>query len=116
LYLSIYIHKITKKNLNNYLVILKEAKDIYISHGVEKVLVYEPKDLSPKYGCSGLLDIIKPNNDEVLYLEFNHFNNKEHHDETMTKLDKIPRINELYNDLIKITKIKNIIRGEFSEI
>ncbi|MHA2337459.1 MAG: DUF1428 family protein [Candidatus Hodarchaeales archaeon] len=116
MYTTLYIHKINKKFLNEYLVILKEAKEIYLNYGVTEVSVFEPIDLSPKYGCSGLEKVINPDDNEILYVELNQFKNKEHHDKTMTELDNIPRINELYNELMKFTSMENIIRGEFAHL
>ena len=53
---------------------------------------------------------------ETLMCSVSTFNNKHHHDMVMGNVDSDMRIEELYNEMIKVIDISRVVRGEFEKV
>jgi uncharacterized protein YbaA (DUF1428 family) len=116
MYASIYIHRVPTERVDEVLAILGEAAEIYTQFGALGCRVYRSEDLSPKYGCTAFTNGLDLREGEVMLVELNVFEDKEHHDGTMVRIDRDTQIEALYQRLRETIDIGRTVRGEFSVV
>jgi uncharacterized protein YbaA (DUF1428 family) len=116
MYASIYIHRVPRERVDDVVAILGEAAEIYNQFGALGCRVYRSEDLSPKYGCNAITQGLDLRDGEVMLVELNVFESKEHHDGTMVRVDKDSQVEALYQRLKSIIDVSRTVRGEFSVV
>lgn len=107
---AIYIFKVSKNFVRRFLKIQNEAVKIYKRHGA-----IESKIFLEKSSVISLRKILRTKKNDLVFIGIDTFRNKREYLRSMKKIDSDKRINELYNELKRIIKVREIIRGEFEE-
>ena len=116
MYISIYIFRVSKKNVNQFLQIQRKTAEIYKQYGALQDITYVSADLKAKYGCAAFGDIFNVSKDEVVLIEISSFRNRAHHNEVMKKVDSDEQIEKLYAEVTKLLEVGRIVRGEFESV
>ena len=113
MYTSIYIHRIKKENVEEFLAIEREAALVYMEHGAIFNDIYRASNLTAMYGCVAFTDAMDVDEDEEVLVGLSGFDDQAHHDKTMSKVDSDPRIQELFAKVTKVIILDRTVRGEF---
>ena len=66
MYTSIYIYRIKKENLQEFLAIEREVSKVYIEHGAVFNDIYRASDLTAQYGCVAFIDAMDVDEDKEI--------------------------------------------------
>ena len=113
MYTSVYIYRVKKENVEEFLAIEREAAKVYLEHGSINYDVYRGLNLTAMYGCAGFADSFDVDDDEEVLIGLNGFHDEAHHDETMPKVNADPRIQDLFAKVVKVTSLERTIHGKF---
>ena len=116
MYTSIYIYRVSKKNVDAFLRVQREAATIYEHYGALDDVTYVTSDLKAKYGCVAFGDALGIAEDEVILVGISSFRDRTHHDEVMAKVDSDKRIEELYAEVTALLDVGRVVRGEFERM
>ncbi len=116
MYTSIYIFRVSKKNVEAFLGIQRKAAKIYKEYGALDDITYATADLKAKYGCAAFGDVLDVSEDEVVLIEISSFRDRAHHDEVMAKVDSDEQVEELYTEVTSLLNVECIVRGEFESV
>jgi len=114
-YIAVYIYCVPKKALNKFMEIHRKVAMIIGELGGDSVM-YKSSDLRAKYGCGSLRDLINPREQDVIFFGVDSFRSREDYKDIMKKFDGFPKVNKLYNQVVRILDIKEIKRGELEQI
>ena len=94
-----------------------ETNEIFQKYGVEGEEIFLLQDKTPKYGVTGLWNVISIDDEEELWIGLNRFKNIRHCEEVMKKFDNDPETEKLYNEFVNsVSAASRVIRGEFEKI
>ena len=113
LHTSIYIHRIKKDNVDEFLALEREAGMVYMEHGAVFNDIYRASNLTAMYGCVSFTDAMDVDEDEEVLVVLSGFDDQAHHDRTMSKVDSDPRIQALFAKVTKVITLDRTVRGEF---
>jgi len=113
---SVYIYRVPRQNVDAFLSVQREAAAIYRQHGAADDETYAARDLEPKYGCAGFMQVLATEGDEELLIGLTRFQDQAHRDRVMARVDADPRINQLYNKVTTLLDVGRIVRGEFERV
>ena len=113
MYISIYIFRINKANVEEHLSIEREGARIYLEHGAIFNDAYRASRLTGKYGCVGFADAIDVSEDEEMLVSLTGFKDQSHHDKTMNKVNSDPKIRELFARAKQVVALDRTVYGEF---
>lgn len=113
MYTSIYIYRIKRSNVDEFLAIEREAVKVYMEHGAIFSDIYRASNLTAMYGCVAFTDAIDVDEDEEVLVGLSGFEDQAHHDETMSNVDADPRIQDLFAKVTKVIVLSRTVRGEF---
>ena len=116
MYRSFYIFRVPKEHVAEFLRINREAGAIYREHGALETEMTRATHLDPKYGCTGLVDLLKASDEEVVFVGVDGFRDPDHHTEVMAKVDADPRINELFAEIQKVIDLSTVVRAELESV
>jgi len=97
MFIAIYSYKVPKSKIRSYLNLQKKVKAIYLKHGC---LSYEIFEKTQKDGE---------------WMEIEKFKNKSHFKKVTARVDKYPKISELFQKFRSIINIKKnpVVTKEF---
>ncbi|CAM5214807.1 hypothetical protein UACE39S_05091 [Ureibacillus acetophenoni] len=85
---------------------------IYKEYGAIEDDTYQSTFIQAIYGCKGMDTSVELNENETLMCSVSTFNDKHHHDIVMEKVDSDHRIEELFNEMIKVIDIRMVAGGK----
>ncbi|MFX0001026.1 MAG: DUF1428 family protein [Candidatus Hermodarchaeota archaeon] len=116
-YLQLYIYRIKKENRTKFLDNIQKAKLVYQKYGAEGEELFLLHEKTPKYGVTGMWDIIPLESKEELWIGICRFKDKEHCENVMKKVDEDPETEILYEQFVNsVCEASRVIRGEFERI
>ncbi|MBD8038483.1 DUF1428 family protein [Solibacillus sp. A46] len=113
MYLEIYLYPVPEENKEQFLKINREAERIYKEYGALESETFTATSIQPGYGCIGMISAVELLESEILMLEINRYDNKEHHSQVLEKVDNDEQIEKLYNQVIEVIDLSRTVRGEF---
>ena len=113
MFISIYIYRVPKENVDAFLRIQQEAAEIYQRYGALDDETFAPIDLKGKYGCVPFFEAFDVEEGEEVFIGISRFRDRAHHDQVMLQVDSDERINHLYSQVSKLLDINRVVRGEF---
>ncbi len=113
MYTSIYIYRIKKESVEEFLAIEREAGKVYIEHGAIFCDIYRASKLTAMYGCVAFTEAMDVDEDEEVLVGLSSFDDQAHHDRTMCQVDSDPRIQDLFARVTKVLVLDRTVRGEF---
>ncbi len=113
MFVVVYFFRVPKQHVSGFLSVQQEAGEIYKHYGALADETFAPSDLDAKYGCGSLLSVIDLADHEQLHIGISRFENRDHHDEVMSKVDADPRIQTLYEEMLTLIDMSRTSRGEF---
>lgn len=113
MYTSIYIYRIKKENVEDFLAIEHEAVKVYLEHGARFYDVYRASNLTDIYGCLAFPDAMDVGDNEEVLVGLTGFNDKLHHDSSMSNVNEDPRIQDLFARVTRVLRLDRTVRGEF---
>lgn len=116
MFTSIYIYRVPKENVDEFVRIQKEAAEIYQRYGALADETYAPVNLEAKYGCVSFSEALDVGEDEEVFIGISRFRDRAHHDQVMSQVDSDSRIGDLYNEVTKLLDIGRVVRGEFERV
>lgn len=116
MYNVLYLYPVLKQNKDRFIEINKKAALIYKEYGAIEDETYQSTFIEAVYGCKGMDSSVELHGDETLMCSVSTFTSKQHHDLVMEKVDADERIEELYNDMIKVIDMNRVVRGEFERV
>ena len=116
MYISIYIYRVPRSNVDDFLRVQREAAEIYLRHGALDDATYSAANLEAKYGCASFGDAFDVGEDEVILFGISRFRDRAHHDEVMAEVDSDDKINGLYDKVTTLLDVGRIVRGEFERV
>lgn len=116
MYNVLYLYPVLKQKKDRFIEINKKASLIYKEYGAIEDDTYQSIFIDAIYGCKGMKASVEIHENETLMCSVSTFKNKHHHDIVMEKVDSDHRIEELYNEMIKVIDISRVVRGEFEKV
>jgi uncharacterized protein YbaA (DUF1428 family) len=116
MYNVLYLYPVLKDKKDRFIEINKKAALIYKEFGAVEDETFQGTFIDAIYGCKGMESSVDLHENETLMCSVSTFNNKHHHDMVMEKVDCDRRIEELYNDMIKVIDMSRVVRGEFEKV
>ena len=116
MYTCIYIFRVKKKNVDEFLSIQQDAAKIYLDHGAILDETYRASNMTAKYGCVAFSDAMDVDENEEVLVSLSGFQNQAHHKNTMHKVNSDPRILELFDKATKVIALNRTVYGEFDLI
>lgn len=116
MYIIWFLHRVPLRRATDFTALVHEAIEVFVRHGAIGGSVFEVADPQAKYGCGAIPDALEVRPDEVLYAELNYFHDRTHYDKVMPLVDADPELERLYDQLVSMTDIGRIVRGEFSSL
>ena len=116
MYNILYLYPVLKQKKDRFIEINKKVSLIYKEYGAIEDDTYQGTLIGAMYGCKGMDASVELNENETLMCSVSTFNNKHHHDIVMGKVDSDNRIEELYNEMIKVIDISRVVWGEFEKV
>lgn len=116
MYIIWFLHRIPSERGSDFTDLVREAIEVFVRHGAIGGSVFEVADPQAKYGCGAIPDSVEVRPDESLYVELNYFHDRAHFDKVMPLVDADPELERLYGQLVAMTDIGRIIRGEFESL
>jgi uncharacterized protein YbaA (DUF1428 family) len=116
MYNVIYLYPVLKQNKEWFIEINKKASIIYKEHGAIEDSTYQSTFIEAMYGCKGMESSVELQKNETLMCSVSIFTNKHQHDIVMGKVDTDHRIEELYDEMIKMIDMSRVVRGEFEKV
>ena len=113
MYASIYIYRIKKENVDEFLAIEREAAKLYMEHGAISNDTYRASNLTAMHGCVTFTDALDVDEDEEVLIGLSGFTDQAHHDKAMSEVESDPRIQELFARVTKVIVLDRTVRGEF---
>ncbi len=110
---QLYIYRVPKQSVSAFLLIQKEAANLYKKYGALEDETFKHSSLESKYGCIAFPDALNVKDDEQIFFSVTRFHNKSHEDQVMAKVNSDERINELYDEVTHLIEINRVVRGEF---
>lgn len=116
MYRLLYIFRVPKQHVQQFLRINQEAAAIYRCHGALESEVMRAADIGPKYGCLGIGDTMQASDNQVVFIGIDGFRDQAHCREVMPKVDADSRINELFAQIQQVVDLSTVVRGEFESV
>ena len=116
MFISTYIYRVPRENVDVFLRVQQEAAAIYRHHGAIDDATFAPVNLEAKYGCAGFTDAFDTREGEEVFIGLSSFHNRLHHDTVMAQVDRDERIGELYEKVASLLDVDRVIRGEFERV
>ncbi|KGR77991.1 DUF1428 family protein [Ureibacillus manganicus] len=116
MYKVLYLYPVLKQKKDRFIEINKKASLIYKEYGAIEDDTFQSTLIDAMYGCKGMEASVELHDDETLMCSVSTFSNKQHHDIVMEKVDSDLRIEELYNEMIKLIDMSRVVRGEFEKV
>ncbi len=104
MYTVIYLFRVPRLNVNAFSRVQQEAGEIYKRYGALDDETLAPISLEANYGCSGFSSVIELREDEQLFVGLSRFQNRNHHDEVMSKVDADAQIDALYKEMLVVAQ------------
>lgn len=116
MYIIWFLHRVPLRRSAAFADLVHEAIEVFVRHGALGGSVFEVADPQAKYGCGAIQDAVEIRPDEAVYAELNYFHDRAHFDRVMPLVDADPELGRLYDELVAMTDIGRIVRGEFSSL
>ncbi|MFY3790731.1 DUF1428 family protein [Ureibacillus sp. MALMAid1270] len=116
MYNVLFLYPVLKQNKDRFVEINKKASFIYKEYGAIEDETFQSTFIHAIYGCKGMDTSVELQENETLMCSVSTFNDKHHHDIVMEKVDSDHRIEELFNEMIKVIDISRVVRGEFEKV
>ena len=116
MYLSVYLFRVPHARREAFLRIQGAAAAILREYGALDNATLALGDQAKGYGLATFADLAPPGPDEAVYLELGTFKHREHHDAVMAQIDRDPRIDALYEELVQLIDLARGARGEFTRL
>ncbi|UCE28012.1 MAG: DUF1428 family protein [Candidatus Coatesbacteria bacterium] len=116
-YLQLYIYRVPKNGVKEFLEISSRARTIYEKHGASGEEIFRLADGAQRYGLTGVSDVVPTSGNEELWVGLNFYESSKRCEEIMAAVDEEPEITELFKRAVNlIGSADRVIRGEFDEI
>ena len=116
-YLQLYIYRIRKDHREEFLNIMRKARQIYRKHGAYGEELLALHNRTSKYGLTGLWEEVPTTEDEDLWIGLDHYDNPEHCAIVTKKVNADPEIDPLYEQIVRLVRsASRIVRGEFETV
>jgi len=115
-FISIYIYRVPRENVDVFLRVQREAAEIYRRCGAIHDETFAPVNLEAKYGCAGFTGAFDIRDGEEVFIGLSSFHDRPHHDTVMAQVDRDERINELYEEVANLLDVGRVVRGEFERV
>jgi uncharacterized protein YbaA (DUF1428 family) len=115
-YLSVYLFRVPRARREAFLRIQGEAAAILREYGALDNATLALGDQAKGYGLATFADLAPPAPDEAIYLELGTYRDRAHHDAVMAQIDRDPRIDALYEELVRLIDLARGARGEFARL
>ncbi len=116
MYTVIYLFRMPKPNVAAFSRVQQEAGKVYKRYGALDDKTLAPVSLESNYGCLGFSSVVELREDEDLFVGLSRFQNRNHHDEVMAKVDADAQIDALYTEMLTLIDMSRVVRGEFLEV
>ncbi|MFB0569032.1 MAG: DUF1428 family protein, partial [Nitrososphaeria archaeon] len=115
-YLQLYIYCIPKAHREEFIDIMRRAREIYRKHGAYGEDLFALHNRTSKYGVTGLWELLPTTEDEEIWIGLDRYEALEHCAEVMKKVDANPEIESLYERTIQlVSSASRIVLGEFQK-
>lgn len=116
-YLQLYVYRIRRAHREKFLNTMRKAREVYRKHGAYGEELFMLQNKTPKYGVTGLWELLPTAEDEELWIGLDRYGNLEHCAEVTKKVDADPKIDPLYEQTIGlVSSASQIVRGEFEMV
>ncbi|WP_188455179.1 DUF1428 family protein [Virgibacillus oceani] len=114
MYTVIYLYRVKKIHVQQFIDINEKAGEIYMAHGALEDHTYCADDLNGMHGCTGLLDVINVDDDEELFFGQTVFRNKSHYEEVMNNVNHDEKIKHLFQVMTNYVDLSKVISATFT--
>jgi uncharacterized protein YbaA (DUF1428 family) len=116
MYTSIYIYRVPRDHVAQFLQVQREAAEIYRRYGALDDETYGPCNLEGKYECTPFPAAFEVEEGEEVFVSLSRFRDLVHHDEVMSQVDTDDRISQLYEKVAGLLDVGRVVRGEFERV
>ena len=116
MFISIYIYRVPRENVDVFLRVQRDAAEIYRRCGAIDDVTFAPVNLEAKYGCAGFTGALDIREEEEVFIGLSSFHDRKHHDTVMAQVDRDERISELYEEIAGLMDVGRVVRGEFERM
>jgi uncharacterized protein YbaA (DUF1428 family) len=116
-HIQIYIYRIPKPNRKEFLETMRKAREIYRKHGAKGEELYILEDKTPRYGLTGLWELLCTPEKEDIWIGLDTYTDAEHCRIVMKAVDADPDIEPLYKRVVELVgSAELIIRAPFDKV
>ena len=116
MFISIYIYRVPRENVDVFLRVQRDAAGIYRRYGAIDDETFAPVNLEAKYGCAGFTGALDISEGEKVFIGMSSFHDRLHYDTVMAQVDRDERISELYEEVASLLDVGRVVRGEFKRV
>ena len=116
MFISIYLYRVPRENVEVFLRVQRDAAEIYRRYGAIDDVTFAPANLEAKYGCDGFTGALDIREGEEVFIGMSSFHDRLHHDTVMEQVDQDERIRELYEEVACLLDVGRVVRGEFERV
>jgi uncharacterized protein YbaA (DUF1428 family) len=116
-HIQIYIYRVPKPHREEFLETMRKARDIYSKHGAKGEELFILADKTPRYGLTGLWELLCTRDDEDVWVGLDSYEDADHCRGVMEAVDADPDIEPLYERVVQIVgSAEHIIRAQFDKV